>query len=211
MERLICLAMGYIFGLFETGFIYGKLKGIDIRQHGSGNSGSTNTLRVLGKKAGIIVLIGDVLKCVIPCIITRVIFKDLVDMTLLLVLYTGFGVVLGHNFPFYMNFKGGKGIASTGGVIISVFDLRIFLICLAVFLLTVFITRYVSLGSILGVTSFFITWTVLAVYGALPIGQMFVLESCIVVFAFACLGIFRHRSNIKRLLTGTENKFGAKK
>jgi glycerol-3-phosphate acyltransferase PlsY len=129
MERIICLVMGYIFGLFQTGYIYGKMHGIDIRESGSGNSGTTNALRVLGKQAGLIVLIGDIGKCIIACLLCRFLFGSrLPDMELLLVLYTGVGVILGHNFPFYMNFKGGKGIAATGGLVISVFDVRIFVI-----------------------------------------------------------------------------------
>jgi glycerol-3-phosphate acyltransferase PlsY len=200
-----------VFGLFQTSYIYGRLHGIDIREYGSGNSGSTNTLRVLGKKAGIIVLIGDVLKCLIACGITRMLFKGMPDMKLLLVLYTGFGVVLGHNYPFYMNFKGGKGVAATGAVIISVYDIRIFAICLACLVLAVLITRYVSLGSMLGMIAFLITWVVFVSENSLPIGSEYALESCLVVFAFTALGIFKHRTNIVRLVSGTENKFGQKK
>lgn len=211
MERVICLILGYVFGLFQTSYFYGKLKGIDIRDYGSGNSGSTNTLRVMGKKAGAIVLVCDVLKAILACTLTRILFKNSPDMVMLLVLYTGLGVVLGHNFPFYMNFKGGKGVAATGGVIIALFDFRIFIICLAVLVLTVFITRFVSLGSILGMIAFLFTWTMSVADNRIAIGQDYALESCLVVFVFTALGIFRHRANILRLMTGTENKLGEKK
>ncbi len=211
MERVICLLLGYVFGLFQTSYFYGKLKGIDIRNYGSGNSGSTNTLRVMGKKAGAIVLVCDVLKAILACTLTRILFKNSPDMVMLLVLYTGLGVVLGHNFPFYMNFKGGKGVAATGGVIIALFDFRIFIICLAVLVLTVFITRFVSLGSILGMIAFLFTWTMSVADNRITIGQDYALESCLVVFVFTALGIFRHRANILRLMTGTENKLGQKK
>ena len=211
MERVICLILGYVFGLFQTSYFYGKLKGIDIRDYGSGNSGSTNTLRVMGKKAGAIVLVCDVLKAILACTLTRILFKNSPDMVMLLVLYTGLGVVLGHNFPFYMNFKGGKGVAATGGVIIALFDFRIFIICLAVLVLTVFITRFVSLGSILGMIAFLFTWTMSVADNRIAIGQGYALESCLVVFVFTALGIFRHRANILRLMTGTENKLGQKK
>ena len=157
MIRIACLIIGYIFGLFQTGYIYGRMNGIDIRQHGSGNSGTTNALRVLGKKAGLIVFIGDVLKIILACVFTTFIFSNGVFYegdNLLWMLYTGFGVVLGHNYPFYLNFRGGKGIAATAGMLV-ISDLRVTLLCLIVFLITVALTRYVSLGSILVSICFF--------------------------------------------------------
>ena len=136
MERIICLAAGYLCGLFQTGYIYGKLHGIDIRSYGSGNSGSTNALRVMGKKAGLTVFVGDFLKTVIPCFITRLLFKDQPELMYVYMLYTGLGVILGHNFPFYLGFKGGKGIAATAGIIFSI-DWRLTVICLSCFILLV--------------------------------------------------------------------------
>lgn len=118
MGRVICLVMGYVFGLFQTGYLYGKMNHIDIRNYGSGNSGTTNALRVMGKKAGLIVFAGDFLKTVFACLAARIIFKGSPD-TDLYVLYAGLGVVLGHNFPCYLNFKGGKGIASMAGILVS--------------------------------------------------------------------------------------------
>lgn len=212
MERIICLVMGYVFGLVQTGFFYGKAHGTDLRKQGSGNSGATNTLRVMGKKAGAVVLLGDVLKCVLACTLARLLFGGKEpEMELLYVLYTGFGVILGHDFPFYLKFKGGKGIASTGGLIIAVLDFRVFIICLAVFLLTVFCTRYVSLGSMLGASTFFVVWTVITMNGWNDLAENCRLESCAIVLLIALLAIIRHHSNIKRLLSGTENKLGAKK
>ena len=98
MERIICLAAGYLFGLLQTGYIYGRLNKIDIRNYGSGNSGTTNALRVLGKKAGAVVFFGDFLKAFIPCILVRILFRDRPEIACLLVLYTGLGVILGHNY-----------------------------------------------------------------------------------------------------------------
>ena len=112
MERLVCLAVGYLFGIFQTGYIYGRVHGIDIRKYGSGNSGSTNALRVMGKKAGLTVFLGDFLKTVIPCMAVRFVFKDQPDYAYVYMLYIGLGVILGHNYPFYLHFKGGKGIAA---------------------------------------------------------------------------------------------------
>ena len=115
MERLICLAVGYVCGLFQTGYLVGKMNHIDIRKEGSGNSGTTNALRVLGWKAGIFTFLGDVLKCVAAYFIVRFMYRGS-DCLPLLVMYAGAGVTLGHNFPFYMNFKGGKGIAVMAGL-----------------------------------------------------------------------------------------------
>lgn len=212
MERIICLLIGYVCGLVQTGYFYGKLHGTDLRKHGSGNSGATNTLRVMGKKAGATVLAGDLLKCVVACVFVRLIWgAKAPEMELLYVLYAGLGVVLGHDYPFYLKFKGGKGIASTGGLVIALFDWRIFLVCLLVFLAIIFVTRYVSLGSMLGSVTFFLMWTGITLSGSNYLADAVRFESCAVVLVIALLAIIRHRSNIKRLLSGTENKLGAKK
>ena len=206
MERVICLAMGYCFGLFQSGYIYGRLHGKDIRKYGSGNSGTTNALRVMGKKAGAAVLLGDVLKSILACMAARLLFGSRApEMFPLLELYAGAGVILGHNFPFYMNFKGGKGIAATGGLVIALGDWRLLTIALTVFLLAVILTRSVSLGSVLGLITLFVTWTVLCVTGQIQAGP-YTAESCAVMFLLAALGIWQHRANIVRLLHGTENK-----
>ena len=117
MIRLICVAIGYVFGLFQTSYIYGKMHGIDIRTQGSGNAGTTNALRVLGKKAGAITFLGDALKCVAAVLLVQALFgASHGDIRPLLALYAGAGVILGHNFPFYLGFKGGKGIAASAGM-----------------------------------------------------------------------------------------------
>ena len=126
LVRILCVLIGYCFGIFQTAYIYGKLNGIDIREHGSGNAGTTNALRVLGKKAGLIVFLGDLLKAFIPCILARVVgIYFFPAIVIPMILWTGLGVVIGHNYPFYMHFKGGKGIAATGGVILGLLDFRI--------------------------------------------------------------------------------------
>ncbi len=209
MERIICLAAGYLCGLFQTGYIYGKLHGIDIRSYGSGNSGSTNALRVMGKKAGLAVFMGDFLKTVIPCFITRLLFKDQPELMYVYMLYTGLGVILGHNFPFYLGFRGGKGIAATAGIIFSI-DWRLTVICLSCFILLVAVTRYVSLGS-LAVAVILLVWDAFqnycGAYGLIPGDPEFTAVTAVItVMAF-----WRHRANIGRLLNGTENKVGASK
>ena len=101
MERLYCIIIGYGFGLFQTAFIYGKMHGIDIREHGSGNAGTTNTLRVLGTKAGLIVLAGDIIKTILAIVVCELLFgKTHPQEVYLLKLYAAAGAILGHNFPF---------------------------------------------------------------------------------------------------------------
>lgn len=211
MERGICLVIGYLFGLFQTGYLYSKAHGIDIRNYGSGNAGSTNILRVMGKKSGIIVFIGDSSKMILACVLTGILFGAQKELVRLYMLYTGLGVVLGHNYPFYMGFKGGKGIAACAGLL-ACMDIPVGLVCLAIFVVTVYTTRYVSLGSILVMLAMFIGFTLRCLigqeYGLAPSVR---LEFVLVTAFISGMGVWRHRSNIKRLLSGTENKVGGKK
>ncbi|MCI8661243.1 MAG: glycerol-3-phosphate 1-O-acyltransferase PlsY [Lachnospiraceae bacterium] len=210
MERIICLAIGYVFGLFQTGYLYSKAHNMDIRNYGSGNSGSTNVLRVMGIKAGFIVFIGDCSKMIFACLLTRFLFREQPGMIYVYLLYTGFGVILGHNFPFYMGFKGGKGIAASAGLLVAM-DWRVMLVCLVVFVLVVAITRYVSLGSILVMILFLVGMIFFAVKGDFGVDGAALPEFCVMAMVISMMGIWRHRTNIRRLLSGTENKLGAKK
>ncbi len=209
MLRILLLIIGYFIGNIETGYIFGKIHKMDIRNYGSGNAGATNTLRVLGAKAGLVVFLGDFCKSMIPCLVVRFIFRDNVSLSYIYMLYIGLGVVLGHNFPFYLGFKGGKGVASTAGIIMAL-DIRIAVVCLIVFIITVAITRYVSLGSIfvmiilIGMSHFFVKFSYGFGEGASP------MEFRLLTAAVGLLSIFMHRANIKRLLGGTENKIGKK-
>lgn len=217
--RVLCVAGGYMLGLIQTAYIYGKMHGIDIREYGSGNSGTTNALRVLGKKAGLIVFLGDLFKATAACVIARIIgvsfFPDIVYP---MILWAGLGVVVGHNFPFYMNFKGGKGIAATAGVILGLLDWRIIVICLLTFIICVAVTRYVSLGSLIVVTLFFASFVFLGYHGDIvnPLTKAVyagndLIESYIIIFIFAALAFYRHKANIVRLIHGEENKVFSKK
>lgn len=209
MLRILLLIIGYFIGNIETGYIFGKIHKMDIRNYGSGNAGATNTLRVLGAKAGLVVFLGDFCKSLIPCLVVRFIFRDNVSLSYIYMLYIGLGVVLGHNFPLYLGFKGGKGVASTAGIIMAL-DIRIAVVCLIVFIITVAITRYVSLGSIfvmiilIGMSHFFVKFSYGFGEGASP------MEFRLLTAAVGLLSIFMHRANIKRLLGGTENKIGKK-
>lgn len=208
MERIICLLAGYLFGLIQSGYFYGRVHKMDIRKHGSGNSGTTNALRVMGPKAGAVVFFGDFLKALLPCLLVRVIYADKPEMIYLFILYTGLGVILGHNYPFYLNFKGGKGIAATAGLIVAS-DLRMTLLCIIAFLVIVIVTRYVSLGSLIVATILFVWLAVFAGMGAYGLAPGLLPEFYIVVAVISGLAFWRHRANIGRLVRGTENKISA--
>ncbi len=206
MERIICLVVGYACGLIQTGYFYAKAHHIDIRSVGSGNSGSTNVMRVMGPTAGLIVFLGDALKTLIPCLIVRAVFMErLPEMANLLVLYTGFGAILGHNFPFYLHFKGGKGIASTAGLLAAM-DWRVVLLCLAAFILVLAATRYVSLGSLTVVSIFLVCMVLFGSHGDYGLGQQYLTEFYLLSAAVTAMAFWRHRSNIVRLIHGEENK-----
>lgn len=213
MERVICLVIGYVFGLFQTGYLYGKMKHVDVRNYGSGNAGTTNTMRVLGKKAGIITYIGDTLKAILAGLVVYGIYgKTYHEAIFILLLYTGLGVVLGHNFPFYMGFKGGKGIAASSGVIIALFDWKLILLAFFTFVIVTCVSKYVSLGSLCMMAGFFIE---LVIFGQLGMVHNLHadnrIEAYILGFLLSGLAFFRHRANIKRLINGTERKIGQKK
>ena len=207
MERIICLVIGYAFGLFQTSYFYGKAHGIDIRQYGSGNAGTTNALRVLGTRAGLIVLAGDCLKCMAAVWVSRLIFgQSHPDMIYLLSLYTGAGAILGHNFPFYMNFRGGKGIAATAGLILS-FHPYFIVMGVAVFFGIFFTTHLVSLGSLLVYLGFVVEMVIcgqLGVFAGMTQAQL--TELYVLALLLAALAYWEHKENIVRLIHGNERK-----
>lgn len=212
MERLICLAIGYAFGLIQTGYLYGKTQKVDIRTMGSGNAGATNALRTLGWKAGAITFFGDAFKCIFAIILTCVIFRNSQrDILMVLSMYTGMGAVLGHNYPFYMHFKGGKGIAVTAGLIASTTNIWTVVLCLAVFAGIVAGTRYVSVGSMTVVVVYFVSVVILGQAGYYKVTGGPLYEIYAIVFLLVVSAFFKHRANIKRLLAGTENKLSVGK
>lgn len=186
--------IGYLLGSINTSLVVGRFYGVDVRKHGSGNAGMTNVLRTLGKGAALLVLAGDVLKGVLSCIIGLQLAGDIG------VIIGGTLAVFGHNWPVYFGFKGGKG-ALTSIAAVFMMDWRIGLIILAVFLVLVALTRYVSLGSIIGA----------AVFPLLAL--VFNKSTVFIVFALilGLLAIARHHSNISRILKGEESRLGLKK
>ncbi len=216
MQRIICLIMGYALGLVQTGYLVGLAKGIDIRNYGSKNAGTTNVLRTLGRRYGALVLMGDALKCIIAVVITKLAFSSSCgDIICLLMLYSAAGVILGHNFPFYMHFKGGKGIAATLGLAISyMFQIRngwvMLLVGFIVFATSFFTTHYVSLGSITAYITLFIMVIIMGERGAFAfpdaINRACLIEYYAVFGLLTIMAIFRHKENIKRLVAGNERK-----
>lgn len=216
MERLICLAIGYVCGLFQTGYIVGEMSHVDIRKKGSGNAGTTNALRVLGWKAGILTFAGDVIKCIVAFLVVFFMYRGS-DCRPLLTLYAGAGVTLGHNFPFYMNFKGGKGIAVMAGLVVvnSFWHLPVSLllipVTLACFLVPVIVTRYISVGSLAAYTVFLIEMILMGQTGWFDMREAYCYEMYVILGLMTALAWYRHKENLKRLAAGTENKFGSKK
>lgn len=201
LERIWCMLLGYAFGCIQTAYIVGRLtKHIDIRDYGSGNSGATNAIRVLGTKIGLACMAGDILKGIAAMIVAALIFGY--DQKHLL-LFTGVGAVLGHNFPFYMGFRGGKGVAVTIGIM-ACMDWRILLIAGVPALLALAVTKYMSIASLLFVTIFPLCTAVFY------LGQPHGVEILLLSLFFTVMIYWRHRANIQRLLAGTERKMGQK-
>ena len=207
MERLICLIIGYVCGNLQMAYIVGKLNGIDIREHGSGNAGTTNALRVLGRKAGIIVFLGDVLKCAAAIWICRFIFgENHADIIYILTLYAALGTILGHNYPACLGFRGGKGMACTAGLMVF-YHPWLLLFCVSTFLILFFTTHYVSLGSVATYVVFVVVMAVLCFNGSLgALAGAQIAEIMLISLFMAVMAVVRHWTNIKRLAAGTENK-----
>ncbi len=202
--NFICLVIGYFCGCISSGYIVGKIYHIDIRDKGSGNAGTTNVLRTLGKLPALLTFAGDLLKAIIPVLIIRLALNT-PDGWYLLCLYMGLGVVLGHNYPFYLKFKGGKGIAVTSAVVLSTAHPVIILAGLLIFIAVVAVTRYVSLGSLF--VAWYIPANTIIFYRENPLFVHMIVTSLL----FTAFAYFQHRQNIVRLLNGSENKLWGNK
>jgi glycerol-3-phosphate acyltransferase PlsY len=197
----VAALIGYLLGSIPTGYLAGRLRGIDIRQTGSGNIGATNVFRTLGKPAGIIVLIIDGLKGYVACAWAPDLIQNLLSTHVAepeaLRITAGLAAILGHNFTCWLRFRGGKGIATSAGVLAALVPGAL-LIILCIWIIVFALTRYVSLASICA--SF-----------ALPFATWLTRQNLaltIVTSAMAALAIYKHRSNIQRLMQGTEHRFG---
>ncbi|MGI6083994.1 MAG: glycerol-3-phosphate 1-O-acyltransferase PlsY [Acetivibrionales bacterium] len=195
--------IGYLLGSVNTSIIIGKfIYKIDVRDYGSGNAGATNTLRTIGKGAAVAVIAGDFLKGVIACLLGRYIFGEITPGSGVFLgeYFAGFFAVIGHNWPAYFGFKGGKGVMTSFAVILM-FSPIAALICLGAFIVIVAITRYVSLGSMVSAVFFLVLAFIFKEpWPMLLIGTVLV-----------ALIIIRHSTNIKRLIKGNEKKLSFKK
>ena len=212
MEYIIIAIIAYLIGSINFFFFFSKKKaGYDIRQKGSGNAGTTNMLRNLGKKYAAITLICDVLKGVVAIGIAIIVGNILGDTNkALLVQIAGVAVVIGHTFPIFFGFKGGKGVATSLGILLMT-NWQLGLICLVFALVLMALTRVVSMGSIAAA----ILYPVLTLFVG---GGHYIVESTglgngyfIYSVILAIIVIFNHRENIKRILSGTENKISFNK
>lgn len=200
---MVCVAVGYLFGCFSTGTLVGKYHHVDLKKVGSGNSGTTNALRTMGWKAALLTFLGDVLKAVIPVVGIRILLPHFgmdSEWVYFSALCSGLGVVLGHNFPFWMHFKGGKGIAVTAAVILSLADWPVIVVGLVFFVAIVAVSRYVSLGSLM------VVWLLTVNTLLFHREDTLFVPLLLVSLLFALLGYIRHKDNIIRLLHGNERK-----
>ncbi|MDD2482241.1 MAG: glycerol-3-phosphate 1-O-acyltransferase PlsY [Lutispora sp.] len=194
IKIIIISVLSYFLGNISVSFLIAKYAGgIDIRKHGSGNAGATNVFRTLGAKAGLTAFIGDALKGVFAVLIGKLIGGEDGQIA------AGIFVVIGHNWPMLLGFKGGKGIATTIGVMIAI-NPYIVAAIVPIGLVIIFITKYVSLASITGMVIF-------------PITMLLIKQPMkLVLFSFllSAMALYKHKSNIKKLMTGTESKLGNK-
>ncbi len=197
-KNLIVLLIAYLLGSISTSIIVSKIMlGDDIRNHGSGNAGATNTLRTVGKLGALLVVLGDILKTVIAILAAKLFLRS--DPSAVYI--AGLGAVIGHNFPLYFGFKGGKGIIVSTVAILFAAPI-IGLITVAIALLIIAVSRYVSLGSISGAVIFVILSLIFK-----SSNPEFVVFACVL----ALLAIYMHKTNIQRLISGTESKLSFKK
>lgn len=211
---LICLAGGYCFGLFQSAFIIGKIMGVDIRKEGSGNLGATNMMRVVGLIPGIITFVLDLAKVFAAIILAKVVVINILGLDIdyrALVLYTGLGVVLGHIYPFYLKFKGGKGVAAAAAIYVCLWDWKIVVIGICAFAVSVAVKGFVSLGSLMFTGLCYIAFIIFMFTGLIFVAPAWRADCIITMGILVGLVFWGHRENIKRLASGTEKKFTIKK
>ncbi|MFT6179891.1 MAG: glycerol-3-phosphate acyltransferase PlsY [Paracoccaceae bacterium] len=206
----LLIPSGFLLGSIPFGLLLGKLKGVDIREHGSGNIGATNVFRTLGKKSGILCLFLDFCKGFIPVMIA----DHLVSAGTLgqsIEVGTALAAILGHNYSPWIGFKGGKGIATSAGALGALMPPIALVVVVLIFVIVTFTTKYVSVGSIVAA----IALPILTLYGSYHHGKIADGTWNIPLFIFTLiagiLAVWKHRTNITRLRAGTENKIGQRK
>lgn len=211
----ICLSLivGYLMGSISVSVILSKwlFKG-DVRQHGSGNAGATNMARVYGAKGGLLVLLGDFLKAIIACTLVLLIASD--KYTEVCIMVTGMACVIGHAYPVFFKFKGGKGV-TVGAAIALIIDWKILVFIVIVFFVVFFCTRIVSISSILGAIALMLSTMIFYVLNVCGVGgdyfANFTVYRLTLALVASVISIWLHRANIVRLLNGEEKTFTFKK
>jgi len=205
MFYILTAICAYLLGSIPSGYLIGRMRGVDLRQVGSGNIGATNALRTLGKTWGYLCFAADFLKGFVAVWMARTAWAAAFDLDAPACgVIAAIFVVIGHNFPVWLGFKGGKGISTSAGIILGLFHPLVFLASVVAWIAFFFATRYVSVASIAGALALPIAATLLWMRGVEP-GLYAVLGA-----VMAALAVWRHRSNIVRLLQGTEPKFQKK-
>ena len=205
MNRVLALLIGYLFGMIEGSLIIGKLFGVDIRKTGDGNPGTANTFRNVGKKAGFLVMFVDITKAAVAIWLAGLLAGEDASMRELLKLYGFAGAVLGHDFPFYLHFKGGKGSACFSGFVI--FHHFIAAVPLfVVFCATMYFTHFVALAFWIAYAELLIYFIIAVNTGLLPLSGALAVEFFAVYLALFALTLVKHRANIRRMIQGTEHK-----
>lgn len=209
MNLVITIVLSYLLGSVPTSIVVSKLvRGIDIRQHGSGNAGGTNVFRVMGWKWGVFVMLVDIFKGFVATFwIGRLFYTPALSVAPELVqIFAGCSAIVGHIWTVFAGFKGGKGVGAAAGMLLALFPAALG-ICLLIFGIVLLMTRIVSISSISAAVTLPIVLTLFRYTLDIPVA----LSLYIFGFIAAALIVFTHRSNIKRLLNGTENRFGRKK
>ncbi len=207
VTALCLIAFAYFCGALPFGYWAGRMKGIDIRKHGSGNIGATNVLRVLGKGVGIPVFLLDILKGAIPVMLAEWVMEKYYGPSpaTYTAILCAVAAVLGHTYTFWLGFKGGKGVATSAGVLVGLSPWAL-VIALAAWIITLVVTRYVSLASIVAAIVLPIAMAVMMTVQGRWNTAMFIFG-----LLAGFLVVIRHRSNIQRIIRGTESRMGAKK
>ena len=205
MNRLFAVLIGYAFGMIEFSIIISKLFGVDIRKRGDGNTGTANTFRNVGRLAGFLVMFLEIAKAAVAIWLGGLLAGDDASMRELLKMYALAGAILGHDFPFYLKFKGGKGSACFSGYLLfhqPIAAIPIF----TVFCVMMLLTHYIALSFWVGYAELLIYFIIAVNIGLLPLSGMMLFEFLAVYIGLFALTLIKHRANIKRMFQGTEHK-----
>jgi glycerol-3-phosphate acyltransferase PlsY len=206
MLYLFVACGAYLLGSIPSGYLIGRSQGVDLRTQGSGNIGATNALRVLGKKWGYLCFVLDIAKGLAAVLLAKLLVAPAYGLEPVMAsIVAAVSAVVGHNFPVWLKFKGGKGVATSAGAVIGMFPIAVFVSGILAWVIAFKITRIVSVASITGALVLFLSLFILWLL------HMAVTAQLVIGFALSVMLIWRHRSNIQRLLAGMEPRFEKKR